>query len=79
MRLTEPVITIFGNPLSGRDLILLGGGLFLIGKSTFESHEKLETEDHVEQILLCDLILCLQIQLQNNYLVFHSPLSNVSS
>jgi len=49
MRLTEPVITVFGNPLSGRDLILLGGGLFLIGKSTFEIHEKLETEDHVEQ------------------------------
>ncbi len=49
MRLTEPIITIFGNPLSGRDLILLFGGLFLIGKSTFEIHEKLETEDHVEE------------------------------
>ncbi len=49
MRLTQPVITIFGNGLSGRDLILIGGGMFLIAKSTFEIHEKLETEDHVEQ------------------------------
>jgi predicted tellurium resistance membrane protein TerC len=42
MKLTEPVLNLFGNPLSGRDLILLAGGLFLIGKSTFEIHDKLE-------------------------------------
>ena len=45
MRLTEPVIAPFGNALSGRDLILLIGGLFLIGKSTFEIHEKLESAE----------------------------------
>ncbi len=45
MRLTEPVIAPFGNALSGRDLILLVGGLFLIGKSTFEIHEKLEAAE----------------------------------
>lgn len=45
MRLTEPVIAPFGNELSGRDLILLVGGLFLIGKSTFEIHEKLEAAE----------------------------------
>jgi predicted tellurium resistance membrane protein TerC len=45
MRLTEPVIAPFGNALSGRDLILLIGGLFLIGKSTFEIHEKLEAAE----------------------------------
>jgi predicted tellurium resistance membrane protein TerC len=40
--LTAPFFTILGNEISGRDLILLGGGLFLIGKATFEIHEKLE-------------------------------------
>lgn len=46
MGLTEPIITLFTNPISGRDMILLGGGLFLIGKSTYEIHERLEAEDH---------------------------------
>jgi predicted tellurium resistance membrane protein TerC len=45
MRLTQPIIEPFGNPISGRDLILLIGGLFLIGKSTFEVHEKLEAAE----------------------------------
>ncbi|HWJ56378.1 MAG TPA: hypothetical protein VNR90_09160, partial [Vicinamibacterales bacterium] len=42
MRLTEPLLTIGGWPLSGKSLILLGGGLFLIAKSTYEIHDKLE-------------------------------------
>ena len=42
IRLTEPLFTIFGQGFSGRDLILLGGGLFLLAKSTFEIHERLE-------------------------------------
>jgi predicted tellurium resistance membrane protein TerC len=41
-RLTDPFFTIFSLEISGRDLILLVGGLFLIGKSTYEIHEKLE-------------------------------------
>lgn len=44
--LREPVLTIFGNSLSGRDIILLLGGLFLIGKSTYEIHEKLDADNH---------------------------------
>jgi len=40
--LTAPLFEVFGFEISGRDLILLGGGLFLIGKATFEIHEKLE-------------------------------------
>ncbi len=40
--LTAPIFTVLGNEISGRDLILIGGGLFLIGKSTFEIHERLE-------------------------------------
>ncbi len=42
MRLTEPLFALFGHDVSGRDLILLVGGLFLIGKATVEIHSKLE-------------------------------------
>jgi predicted tellurium resistance membrane protein TerC len=69
MQLTNPII--WG--LSGRDLILIVGGLFLIGKSTFEIHEKLEAADHTQdrvpstvtfssvitQIVLVDIIFSL--------------------
>ena len=40
--LTEPLLSIFGHSFSGRDLVLLIGGLFLIGKSTHEIHGSLE-------------------------------------
>src|SRR5918996_302260 len=40
--LTAPFLVIMGHELSGRDLILIGGGLFLIAKSTHEIHQKLE-------------------------------------
>ena len=40
--LTAPLLSILGHELSGRDLILIGGGLFLIAKSTHEIHQKLE-------------------------------------
>ncbi len=49
MRLTAPLFSIAENPLSGRDLILLIGGLFLIAKSTHEIHEKLEGEEHAQE------------------------------
>ena len=44
MKLTAPLFTVFGNEISGRDLILLIGGLFLMAKSTHEIHAKLEGE-----------------------------------
>lgn len=72
MGLTEPLFTIFNNGLSGRDLILLVGGLFLIGKSTYEIHEKLEVAEHdrvakvvasftavIIQIILIDIVFSL--------------------
>ncbi len=40
------VMTLFGNAISGKDLVLLLGGLFLIGKSTYEIHEKLEVAEY---------------------------------
>jgi predicted tellurium resistance membrane protein TerC len=44
MRLTDPLFSVLGQELSGRDLILLGGGLFLLAKATYEIHDKLEGE-----------------------------------
>jgi predicted tellurium resistance membrane protein TerC len=45
VRLTAPFITLWGFDVSGRDLILLGGGLFLLYKSTREIHDKLEGKE----------------------------------
>jgi predicted tellurium resistance membrane protein TerC len=72
IRLTAPLWTVLGQEISGRDLILLGGGLFLIGKSTHEIHGKLEGEaGHASarvppgflgvliQILLLDIVFSL--------------------
>lgn len=44
MNLVAPLFTVLGNEISGRDLILLAGGLFLLAKSTHEIHNKLEGE-----------------------------------
>jgi predicted tellurium resistance membrane protein TerC len=42
MGLTEPLVSVLGHALSGRDLILGGGGLFLLAKATHEIYEKIE-------------------------------------
>jgi len=70
--LTEPLFNIFSKEFSGRDIILLLGGLFLIAKSTHEIHQKLEADEEVTvakasskflgvitQILLLDLVFSL--------------------
>ncbi|MEO7133335.1 MAG: TerC family protein [Vicinamibacterales bacterium] len=72
IRLTAPLFTVFEHPFSGRDLILAGGGLFLIFKATREIHDRLEGEDgHVTarvapslgavigQIMLLDIVFSL--------------------
>lgn len=73
VRLTAPLFTVLGQEISGRDLILIVGGLFLIWKSTHEIHERLEgDETHAEgtrktvtfasvivQILLLDIVFSL--------------------
>jgi predicted tellurium resistance membrane protein TerC len=43
--LTAALFTVLGQEISGRDLILILGGLFLLGKSTYEIHENLEGEE----------------------------------
>jgi predicted tellurium resistance membrane protein TerC len=70
--LTEPVFTVLEQPVSGRDLILIGGGLFLLWKSTGEIHQLLEGEagSHssvvvatfsgiIMQIIIIDLVFSL--------------------
>ena len=72
IRLTAPLFQLLGHVFSGRDLILVAGGLFLIAKSTREIHEGLEGEtDHagtrvrasfagvVGQIVLLDIVFSL--------------------
>jgi predicted tellurium resistance membrane protein TerC len=46
MRLTQPLFSVLSQEISGRDLILLGGGLFLVGKAVYEIHDKLEVDHH---------------------------------
>jgi predicted tellurium resistance membrane protein TerC len=50
IKLTRPLFSVFGHGVSGRDLILIAGGLFLIGKATFEIHGKLEGEEHESEV-----------------------------
>jgi predicted tellurium resistance membrane protein TerC len=70
--LSAPLFSVFGHEVSGRDLILILGGLFLLGKSTYEIHQKLEgVEGHtstrvkasffsvIVQILLLDVVFSL--------------------
>ena len=74
MQLTAPLFEVFGEVISGRDLILILGGLFLLGKATHEIHNKLEGEgDHhasagkktasfmsvIIQILIIDIVFSL--------------------
>ena len=46
VKLTRPLFTVLSHGVSGRDIILIVGGLFLIAKATFEIHGKLEGEEH---------------------------------
>jgi predicted tellurium resistance membrane protein TerC len=72
MRLTSPLFNVFGQEISGRDLILLIGGLFLIAKATHEIHNKLEGAEGesnakvgssfagvIIQIMLIDIVFSL--------------------
>jgi predicted tellurium resistance membrane protein TerC len=49
MGLTQPLVTLLGNALSGRDFILIFGGLFLLAKSTHEIHNNLEGPEEAKQ------------------------------
>jgi predicted tellurium resistance membrane protein TerC len=71
--LTTPLFSVLAHEFSGRDLVLLGGGLFLVAKATWEIHDKLEGEAHgpdgsrvrpsyaaiLTQIVMLDLVFSL--------------------
>ncbi len=72
MKLTRPLFSVFSQEISGRDIILLAGGLFLLAKSTFEIHENLEAPEHkpkgrrgrkflfvIIQIMILDVVFSL--------------------
>jgi len=72
MGLTATLFHVFEHPVAGRDLTLLGGGLFLVAKATWEIHDKLEGDEHVGgtvaavslgavlvQIMLLDIVFSL--------------------
>ena len=59
MRLTEPLFTLLSRAVSGRDLILIVGGLFLIGKATMEIHSKLEGLEESATIAVIDIVFSL--------------------
>lgn len=73
MRLTAPLFTILDRGISGRDLILIAGGLFLVGKAVHEIHDKLEVHHEsanapvrvvsmtgvIIQIILLDIVFSL--------------------
>jgi len=72
MKLEHPLFTLMGNAFSGRDLVLIAGGLFLMGKATYEIHHKLEVASKptmqrpflsfwsaVVQIVLIDLVFSI--------------------
>ena len=72
IRLTAPLFYIWGRAISGRDLILIGGGLFLLAKATIEIHERLEGEEGqssarvrpsfaavITQIMVLDIVFSL--------------------
>lgn len=86
MRLTEPIFTVFSNAISGRDLILILGGLFLLGKSTHEIHNSLEGPegDHQQnkaasflsvltQIAIIDVVFSLDSVITAIGLAHHVP------
>ena len=72
IRLTAPLFAVFGHEVSGRDLTLILGGLFLLAKATYEIHDKLEGEEGhssarvrasfasvIAQIMVLDIVFSL--------------------
>lgn len=87
MSLTRTLFEVAGHGFSGRDLILLIGGAFLIGKATYEIHDKLEASEHVRstgnarsfssvilQIIALDIIFSLDSVITAVGMAKHVPI-----
>ena len=73
-RLRDPIVTIFGNEISWHDIILIGGGLFLIAKATFEIHGAIDgaidDDEHEAKRALAPNIILVVLQIALIDLVF---------
>jgi predicted tellurium resistance membrane protein TerC len=91
MGLTRPLFAVAGFAVSGKQLILVLGGLFLIGKSTYEIHDKLEGEEHaaraggsaamasvIVQIMLIDMVFSLDSVITAVGMTSHVPIMIVA-
>jgi predicted tellurium resistance membrane protein TerC len=93
MGLTQPLFGLMGQSISGKQLILLLGGLFLIGKATYEIHDKLEGEEHhasgagragatmtsvIAQIMLIDIVFSLDSVITAVGMTPHVPIMMVA-
>ncbi|PTL83877.1 TerC family protein [Vitiosangium sp. GDMCC 1.1324] len=92
MGLTEPLFSVLGKGFSGRDLILLGGGLFLMAKATHEIYDKLEVSHHEEgtsraaasfalivaQIMVLDIVFSLDSVITAVGMARHVPVMIVA-
>jgi predicted tellurium resistance membrane protein TerC len=70
MKLTYPIFTAFGAGVSWRDLILIGGGLFLIAKATHEIHAEVEAEEHTGAAVVSQSFFWVVVQLVAVDLIF---------
>lgn len=91
MGLTDPWFTIWGQEISGRDVILIGGGLFLLAKATHEIHNSLEGEEEADtpkvaaslgmvlvQIAILDIVFSLDSVITAVGLVDHVSLMAIA-
>jgi len=90
--LTEPLLDVFGHTFSGRDLIMLFGGVFLLFKATMELHERLEGRTHqaagskgyaafwpvVAQIIVLDAVFSLDAVITAVGMVEHLPVMMIA-
>src|SRR5690606_35216128 len=90
--LTQPLIEVFGHAFSGRDLIMLFGGVFLLFKATMELHERLEGRSHqavngkgyaafwpvVAQIIVLDAVFSLDAVITAVGMVEHLPVMMIA-
>jgi len=70
IRLTAPLFYVLGRSISGRDLILIGGGLFLLAKATIEIHQRLEGEEGQRSVRVGPSFAAVIIQIAMLDIVF---------
>ncbi len=70
MGLVDPLFTVFGEAISGRDIILIGGGLFLIAKATHEIHGSLEGAIETERNVAAHGLMIVLVQIAILDIVF---------